>query len=294
MKEINVEWLRAQRNFVLHEANIARDDLNEISRLLSGPATVFHLAASPGVRCTSGRECDQNVVNNVQGTERLLEWARGQRITKFIYASSSSVYGDVQTLPMRETDSPKPLSVYGMTKLSGERVCQAYWERFGTPIVILRYFTAYGPRQRPDMAFSRFIRALLSDRPIDIFGDGRQARDFCFISDVVDATVRAIHAPAGEILNVASGTMTALADAITVIESLMHRRARPRVRDRSAFDATNTLADISKADSLLGYRPQYTLREGILEQVKWVKESAAMTPEWSTRAVPLPEQSLGC
>src|SRR5919106_6907443 len=202
----------------------ARSDLADAdaSRLIDGRDTVFHLAAEPGVRSSWGARFDAYLRNNVAATQRLLEAALPRSDLRFVYASSSSVYGDAETLPTPEDTPPRPLSPYGVTKLGAEQLCLLYHVNHGLQTVALRYFSVYGPRQRPDMAFNRFCRAALADEPITLFGDGRQTRDFTYVADVVAATRAAAvtdTAP-GRVYNVGGGSRVSIRRALEVLAAV--------------------------------------------------------------------------
>jgi UDP-glucose 4-epimerase len=198
----------------------------------------------------------------------LLEAVRARSLGKLVFASSSSVYGDAERYPTSEADLPQPISPYGVTKLAGERLCLAYARSYGVPVVALRYFTVYGPRQRPDMAFSRFIAALRDGREIEVFGDGTQTRDFTFVSDAVEATLRAAECEAtGEAVNVGGGSRMALIEVLRLLGDLAGTGPGIRFRESQRGDVRNTGADITKAERLLGYRPRVGLREGLEQQL---------------------------
>jgi nucleoside-diphosphate-sugar epimerase len=191
-----------------------------------------------------------------------------------VYASSSSVYGETEDLPMREAGRVRPISPYGVTKLAAEHLALLYHRSYGLPVVSLRYFTVYGPRQRPDMAFHRFIRAALEGRPITIFGDGEQTRDFTFVEDVVTATVLALdRGPAGEVMNVGGGSRVTLNQAVATIESSLGLSIERRHEPAARGDVGDTLADNTRARKLLGFRPVVGLADGIRRQCKWMKEN---------------------
>ena len=192
-KEKNLTALRDEPAFSLVEADIVRTDL---AKLLDGVDAVFHQAAQAGVRASWGTTFESYVHHNVLGTQMLLEAVKkAKHVKRLVYASSSSIYGDTDDLPMREHSLPKPYSPYGVTKLAAENLCELYRNNFGVSTVSLRYFTVYGPRQRPDMAFNKFIRNLLADQPLSIFGSGKQTRDFTFVDDIVDANIAAAVEP---------------------------------------------------------------------------------------------------
>jgi UDP-glucose 4-epimerase len=188
IKEQNLEPLRSRSEFQFVEAALQTVDLEP---LLDGVTHVFHLAAQAGVRGSWGEQFQTYTSHNVDATQRLLEMLTGRPIARLVYASSSSVYGDVAPIPMREDAYIQPVSPYGVTKLAAEHLCNLYHANHGVPAVSLRYFTVYGPRQRPDMGFHRFIRAALLGEPITLFGDGEQSRDFTFVDDAVGATMAA-------------------------------------------------------------------------------------------------------
>jgi len=271
-KEANLAGLRASRRFTLLEVDLARDD---VGRLLAGADAVVHLAAQAGVRASWGATFSTYADCNVLATQRLLEAARATGISKFVAASSSSVYGQTTDLPMREDGRTLPVSPYGVTKLAAEQLATLYHRSYGVPTVSLRYFTVYGPRQRPDMAFHRFIRAALRGETVEVYGDGEQTRDFTFVSDVVDATEAALHAgPPGEVINVAGGSRVTLNHAIGVIESAVGRPLMRRSLPPASGDVTDTGADVRKAAELLGFRPRVTLEEGVALECEWLKSAA--------------------
>ncbi|HID87159.1 MAG TPA: NAD-dependent epimerase/dehydratase family protein [Anaerolineae bacterium] len=267
VKEQNLAELRRSDRFRFVEADLRTADL---APLLEGVETVFHQAAQAGVRASWGADFAVYTQNNVLATQRLLEAARGSGIKKFIYASSSSVYGDTPDLPMREESLPRPISPYGVTKLAGEHLCQLYHANFGVPTVSLRYFTVYGPRQRPDMAFHKFIRAILSGQPIAIYGDGEQTRDFTFISDAVEANILAMAYPGeGEIFNIGGGSRVSVNRVIELLEEITGREAVVEHQAAQPGDVRHTLADTTAARERLGFVPRVGLEEGLRAQVEW-------------------------
>jgi nucleoside-diphosphate-sugar epimerase len=221
IKERNLANLLVWDNFTFIEGNILEVDL---SALLDGVQWIFHQAAQAGVRASWEQQFDLYVQCNVLATQRLLEAARSlESLRRFVYASSSSVYGNTKTLPVVETMQLAPFSPYGVTKLSAEDLCSLYYHNFGVPTVSLRYFTVYGPRQRPDMAFHRFCKAALEHQPIHVYGDGYQTRDFTYISDVVEANLRAASEieALGTVMNIAGGSHVTLYDAIQLLEEIV-------------------------------------------------------------------------
>jgi UDP-glucose 4-epimerase len=251
------------------------DDLVELdlAPLLHGVDYVFHLAALPGVRASWGNAFDGYLRNNVLATQRLLEAAGTAPVTRIVFASSSSVYGDSERYPTPETAAPRPISPYGVTKLAGEHLCSLYWRQFALPVVSLRFFSAYGPRQRPDMAFHIFIRALLSGEAIEVYGDGQQSRDFTYVTDIVEANLLAAErGHAGRVYNIGAGSETALNDAIEMAQALTGRRLTIHHRPNEGGDARRTAADITRARRELGYRPRVSLEEGLVRQIAWAED----------------------
>jgi UDP-glucose 4-epimerase len=240
--------------------------------LLDGADVVFHLAGEPGVRASWGPRFDRYTHHNVKATQRLLEAARGTAV-KFVYASSSSVYGDALTLPTREDATPRPLSPYGVTKLAAEHLCVLYGTEHDVDTVALRYFSVYGPRQRPDMAFRRFCQAVVCGHAIEVFGDGRQTRDFTYVGDIVAATRAAASAQVarGRVFNIGGGNRTSLRCALEVLAGVAGRPLDVRYGERESGDVQDTGADTSRAAAELGFSPSTSLREGLAAELAWVR-----------------------
>lgn len=269
IKEENLKGLLKEEQFTFFEADVSWVNLGEF---LNGVDYVFHQAAQAGVRSSWGDEFNVYTSNNVLATQRLLEACKGLEMKRFIYASSSSVYGDSEELPLREQSFLKPVSPYGVTKLAGEYLCYSYWKNFDIPVVSLRYFTVYGPRQRPDMAFHRFIKAILNDENIEIYGDGEQTRDFTFISDAIEGNMLAMKSDAaGEVFNIGGGSRVSVNEVLEGIQKISGKAARIVYRDVQKGDVRHTLADTSKARKHLGYVPKIDLNTGLTEQWKWLK-----------------------
>jgi nucleoside-diphosphate-sugar epimerase len=269
MKEANLEGLRTQPQFRFIEAHLLDVDLAAL--LAQGIEAIFHQAAQAGVRASWGKEFADYATLNILATQHLLEAAKACAVRKFVYASSSSVYGDVTTLPMREEALPRPLSPYGVSKLAAEHLCYLYYKNYGVPTVALRYFTVYGPRQRPDMAFHHFFRLLLEDRPIPIYGDGQQTRDFTFVDDIVEANFLALQmSTVGEVFNIGGGTTVTLREAIDICQEVSGIRAKLDMRPAEKGDVRQTLADVSRAQQQLAYAPQVRLREGLTAEWRWI------------------------
>lgn len=268
-KIANLRLARSHPRFRLETGSLCRLPLGE---LLAGTQTVFHLAALPGVRKSWGANFPGYTVNNLNATQRLL--AAVSRLNPppgFIFASSSSVYGNAP-LPMGEDGPTRPLSPYGLTKLAGEHLVRLYGEGFGIPFRILRFFTVYGPRQRPDMGFHRCMTALAADQEIPVYGDGRQTRDFTFVGDVVAATQAAAAGPlAGEVINVAGGRRTTILDCLDLLQHVSGRRARLRFLPENKGEARDTWADNTRAQDILGFRPRWSLVEGLRAQWLWFR-----------------------
>jgi len=268
IKERNLEPLLADERFSFHEENVLEADLDS---LLEGVEVVYHQAAQAGVRASWGQDFEIYTFNNVQATQRLLESCKGRNL-RFIYASSSSVYGNCERLPMREDHPTAPLSPYGVTKLAGEHLARLYWANFRLHTVSLRYFTVYGPGQRPDMAFHRLIKAILRDEEFPVFGDGRQTRDFTFIHDAVAANLAAAErGRPGAYYNIGGGSRVSLNEVIALVEKIIGRKARVRHAEPQKGDVRHTYADTSLARRELGYRPRVALEEGLRAEIEWIR-----------------------
>ncbi len=270
-KRQNITQLQKQASFALIEANI--EDLNWVS-LLEGIEVVFHQAAQAGVRASWGEGFRGYTAKNINATQIILEAAKETKsLKRLVYASSSSIYGDAETMPTKETVCPKPVSPYGITKLAAEQMCQVYHRNFDVPVTSLRYFTVYGPRQRPDMAFHKFFKAAIKDEAISIYGDGQQTRDFTFIRDAVAANLAAadVSEAIGQVFNIGGGNRVVLADVITTMEKVIGKPIKKNYIEKALGDARHTSADVSKARKLLKYNPQVSLEQGLTEQWQWIK-----------------------
>ena len=269
IKEANVAPLLGDANFEFVEDDLATAVL---SGLLEGVTSICHVAAQAGVRASWGESFSTYIRCNVSATQRLLEAAKSMELKRFVYASSSSVYGDTPDLPMRENGLTRPVSPYGVTKLAGEHLAVLYHRNYGVPTVSLRFFTVYGPGQRPDMAFHRFIRAGLTGAPVNIYGDGEQTRDFTFIDDIVDGTERALlEGPPGQVFNLGGGSRVTLNSALGVIESLLGTRIERLYERPARGDVADTLASIDRARAELGFDPTTELSEGLRRQCEWMR-----------------------
>lgn len=276
-KEANLAAARSNPRFTIHEADILDlaaerrpDRRSALEALLDGADCAYHLAAQAGVRASWGTSFDIYTRNNVLATQRLLEACVAAGVPKVVYASSSSIYGDQDVLPLVETARPEPRSPYGVTKLAGEHLCGLYHANRGLDTTSLRFFTVYGPRQRPDMAFYKFIRALFEGREIVIYGDGTQTRDFTYIDDIVDGLVRARLAPAGAVMNLGGGNRVSLSEAIATLGRITGIEPRLTMQGVEAGDVRDTWASISRAADLIGYRPSTRLEVGLEREVEWL------------------------
>jgi nucleoside-diphosphate-sugar epimerase len=264
-KERNLAELRATESFVMVEDDLATMRLEQ---LLEGVDVVYHLAGQPGVRPSWGADFPRYVHHNVLATQRLLEACRRVPLTKFVYASSSSVYGDAESYPTSETMRPQPVSPYGVTKLAAEHLCELYRTNFGVPTVSLRLFTVYGPRQRPDMAFSRIVAAALADAEFELFGDGSQTRDFTYVSDVVRAMRDAARSGWCGVANIGGGSRTSMSSVLDLLNRLCGPIKVVR-RPPADGDVRHTAADTSVARAAFGYTPRTTLADGLTNMVEW-------------------------
>ena len=270
IKEASIANLRKHQNYEFIEASLLQVDL---TKLLDGVDVIFHQAAQAGVRASWGQNFKIYSDNNILATQMLLEACRESAVKKFIYASSSSVYGDTEDLPMRETSLPHPVSPYGVSKLAAEHLCWLYFKNFGIPTVSLRYFTVYGARQRPDMAFHRFFRWALEDQALKVYGDGEQSRDFTHVNDIVEANWLALEkAPPGEVFNIGGGSRITLNGVIEIIGQITGRELKVDYEAKQKGDVRHTKADMTKAEEKLGYKPKMSIREGLQTEYDWVRD----------------------
>ena len=268
IKEANLDVNRRRVGFHFVEARIQDADL---ASLLNGVSHVFHLAAQAGVRKSWGRDFRIYTENNVDATQQLLEACVNRPIERFVYASSSSLYGDNVAIPTREDALPQPVSPYGVTKLAAEQLCYLYFVNHGVPTTSVRYFTVYGPRQRPDMAFHRFLTAALDGNPIVLYGDGGQTRDFTFVSDAVAATVAAGEAGMpGRAYNIGGGSRVTVNHVLTIVERLVGRPLQVRREPMQKGDMRDTYADTSRARTDLGFVPAVSLEQGLESEYRWL------------------------
>ncbi len=270
LKEKNIEGLLQEPRFRLVAQDLDELDLRE---MLRGQEVVFHLAAQAGVRSSWGQDFSVYTRNNIQVTQKLLEAAREVTPRRIIYASTSSVYGLTNVLPMVETAPLRPVSPYGVTKLAAEQLCFLYHVNFGLPAVSLRFFTVYGPGQRPDMAFHKFFKSIGEGREIPVFGDGLQTRDFTYIDDIVGANIAAMTlARPGETYNIGGGRREALINLFPLMEDITGRKVRIVFREKQKGDMTDTFADTGKARRELDYVSRTPLQQGLRAEWDWVRE----------------------
>jgi UDP-glucose 4-epimerase len=269
LKARSLAGCRSDKRFKFIDRDIVSLDLHQ---LLDGVDYLFHLAGQPGVRASWGSEFTRYTENNIMATQMLLEAAKGKQLRKFVYASTSSVYGDTRDLPMREDGLTRPVSPYGVSKLAAEHLCYLYCKAFAVPTVALRFFTVYGPRQRPDMFFHIFMRGLLRGEEIPLYDDGEQTRDFTFCSDIVDGVLGAANYPGtGEVFNLGGGSETSLLSAIALAERIAGRKARLKKFGRQKGDVRHTSASLEAARSKLAYAPRVPLEEGLARQWQWIQ-----------------------
>jgi len=279
-KEQNLDVARSHRNFSFEELDLVDADL---TAALEGAAIVYHLAGQPGVRPSWGHQFDRYVRDNVIATQRLLEHLKGSRLKRLVFAGSSSVYGDAESFPTRESALPRPVSPYGVTKLAAEHLAHLYTRNFDIPAVSVRYFTVYGPRQRPDMAFARFMQALADGEPIEVFGDGEQTREFTYVSDAVEGTVKAATADVvGMVFNLGGGSRVTINKVLATLGEISKLEVRRQNLPAAPGDPRHTGASINLARERLGWEPRVALREGLAKQWDWFQatrrgKSAAVT-----------------
>ncbi len=271
LKYQNIVNLKEFSQFKLIKADVEKLDWQQ---LLQSVDVVYHLAAQTGVRASWGKGFLNYTTRNINATQIILEAAKEVKsLKRIVYASSSSIYGDAATMPTPETLCPQPVSPYGITKLAGERLCWLYQQNFGVRVTALRYFTVYGPRHRPDMAFHKFFKAAMDNDAISIYGDGQQTRDYTFVSDIVAANMAAAEVPEaiGEAFNIGGGSRVTLIELLEIMEQVMGRPIRRDYIEQAKGDARHTSADITKAKKVLGYAPQVSLTEGLTREWEWIQ-----------------------
>jgi nucleoside-diphosphate-sugar epimerase len=275
VKESNIERAQKDAAFSLVEVDLAGDS---IAPLLDGVDGVFHLAAQPGVRGSWGDTFAVYLRDNVLASQRLFEAAARSGI-RIVFASTSSVYGNAESYPTHEEMLPRPVSPYGVTKLACESLARTYAECFGLQAIVLRYFTVYGPRQRPDMAFARIISALLGETPFHVYGTGEQSRDFTYVGDAAEATVAAMEdGRAGTTYNVGGGSETTLREVIALVERLAGMQLAVRYEPAAVGDVRRTAADTTRIRSELAWHPQTSLADGLAAQIGAARSTTRIAP----------------
>lgn len=277
LKRENLAGFLQHPAFEFHQRDLL--DLDPVD-LLAGARAVFHLAAQAGVRASWGEFFNEYLSRNIQATQHLLEACRDPRVAsglvRFVYSSSSSIYGNRIDLPVAETALPQPFSPYGVTKLAAEHLCVLYSANYQVPTTCLRYFTVYGPRQRPDMAFRKFLEAAFDGRPWLVFGDGEQTRDFTFVGDAAQANLLAVSAPGiSEVLNVGGGSCVSLKAVLEQMKSLLADAApdlKPEIKhvEKEKGDVRDTWSDPRRGREVIGFSPRVPLAEGLRQQIEWV------------------------
>ncbi|HNW91587.1 MAG TPA: NAD-dependent epimerase/dehydratase family protein [bacterium] len=267
-KENHLAGLRAAAGLALHDEDMLAGRLAE---RLDGVDVVFHLAAQAGVRASWGGQFDVYTDQNIRATQQLLELLKERPRVRLVNASSSSVYGDTPVLPMREDAPCWPVSPYGVTKLAAEHLCRLYQRSYGVPAVSLRFFTVYGPGQRPDMGFHRFLAALRDDVPVPLFGDGSQTRDFTYVSDIVAGIIAAAErGTPGAVYNLGGGSRVSLNGALALAEQVSGRTLRRAAQGVARGDMRDTWAELTLAQRDLGYQPAVMLAEGLAAEWAWL------------------------
>jgi nucleoside-diphosphate-sugar epimerase len=271
LKEANLDWLTKRGHLDFREIDVIDTDLPALLRGVDG---VFHLAAQPGIRSSWGDDFDTYVRNNILASKRLFAAAASAGV-RVVYASSSSIYGDAEDYPTSEGVTPRPISPYGITKLACEHLARAFSRASGLDAVGLRYFTVFGPRQRPDMAFARLTHAAVAHEAFTVLGDATQSRDFTYVGDVVTATIGAmLHGRSGTVYNVGGGAETTLNDVIELVTELSDEKVQIQRRAWAAGDVRRTASDTSLIRSDIGWRPITSVRDGLAAQLAWSRTNA--------------------
>jgi nucleoside-diphosphate-sugar epimerase len=278
-KEANLTKLKDEKKFTFIEKNLLTMDLE---KLLTGVNYIFHQAGQPGVRASWGKTFEGYTDNNISLTQKLLEVTtqysteNPDQFKKFIFASSSSIYGDAETFPTSETAVPNPVSPYGVTKLASEHLTTLYSKNFNLPVTALRYFTVYGPRQRPDMSFHRFFRAAFTGEEITVYGDGEQTRNFTFVSDIVEANyLAATTTTKSKVFNIGGGSQVSVNQVLELVKDISGKKLHIQYKNAVSGDARHTGADTTLAKNELGFQAKVSLREGLEKEARWVETAIA-------------------
>jgi len=271
-KERNLLASRRHATFHFEEADLVDADL---ATLVDGAGVVYHMAGLDGVRPSWGNQFDRYVRDNVIATQRLLEALKGTPVKRMVFAGSSSVYGDAEMFPTKESALPHPLSPFGVTKLAAEHLTHLYTRNYAIPVVSVRYFTVYGPRQRPDMAFSRFMQALIAGDDIEVFGDGEQTRDLTYVSDAVEGTIKASTADVvGQVFNLGGGSRVTVNQVLAMLEEISGLKVRRKNLPATPGDPRHSGASINLARERLGWEPRVSLRDGLAKQWQWFQQAS--------------------
>lgn len=266
IKENNLKNVLGNKKFNFIEEDIV--DIREFPEV----DYVFHQAAQAGVRASWGKSFEIYTRYNILATQKLLEYYKESDLKKFVYASSSSIYGNVDELPIREETPKKPFSPYGVTKLAAENLCNLYYMNYGMPTISLRYFTVYGPRQRPDMAIAKFVKAALNGGVIEVYGDANQTRDFTYISDAVNANLLSAKSDVkGESFNIGGGSRISVNELVGLIKDAVGKDVKVRHIEEQKGDVRDTYADTTRARKLIGYVPEIGIKDGIRKYVNSFK-----------------------
>ena len=268
--------LKNLSNFIKNkEFNFIEEDLISVDfdSLFKKDTVLFHEAGQPGVRASWGQQFETYVKDNILVTQRILESAKKMNnLKKIVMASSSSIYGNQEGIMEENSTLPKTISPYGATKLAAENLGYLYYENFGLPVTSLRYFTVYGPKQRPDMAFFKFIMANLSEEKIELFGDGSQKRDFTFISDIVEANIKTLENDVeGEILNVGGGSVRSIKEVLDIISRETGKDNKIIFKNKEKGDVQKTEANVKNIEKKLNFKPKIMLEKGLPLQIEWLK-----------------------
>ena len=269
IKKKNLTNCLKNEHFTFIQKNILELDLEPI---IKNSQCLFHQAAQPGVRASWGSQFDTYVKDNILVTQKILESAKEVKtLEKIVMASSSSVYGNQEGKMIEESTLTKPISPYGATKLAAENLGNLYAENFDLPVISLRYFTVYGPRQRPDMAFSKFIRSNISNKEIEVFGDGNQIRDFTYISDIVEANILSMNSSSKSgIFNIGGGSTHSVNQILEMIKNITGNENIIKFKPKQNGDVFKTESDIEKARKNLNYSPKIDIKKGLENQFQWI------------------------
>jgi nucleoside-diphosphate-sugar epimerase len=272
IKKDNLKGFENNENFKFIEEDLMKIDLIPIIKECE---FLFHEAGQPGVRASWGSQFDTYVKDNILVTQKILESAKKVKtLEKIVMASSSSIYGEQEGMMVENKTIPSPISPYGVTKLASENLGLTYASNHDLPVTSLRYFTVYGPRQRPDMAFSKFIKANLNEEDISIYGDGNQIRDFTYVSDIVEANMSCMNSEIhANVLNIGGGKTHSIMDVLNIIENITDKNNKLIFLTKQKGDVFRTEADIKMASKIIGYKPKISLKEGLMKQIELIKKN---------------------